>query len=158
MLIQTFKRFARRVTSDRTDDDRNREGEAGFTLLELLVVMVIMVMLAGLIAPRVLAYVGTSKAKAAKIQIQGLSSALELYKLDTGRYPTSSQGLKSLVRKPAGVRNWAGPYMNDDALPRDPWGNSYKYKYPGSKKRFDIVSLGADHKRGGEGEDADVRN
>lgn len=157
MLMRIAKLIRRPAGKDEAQKHQDR-GEAGFTLLELLVVMVIMVMLAGFIAPRVLAYVGTSKAKAAKVQIQGLSSALQLYKLDTGKYPTTAQGLKALVRKPAGVRNWAGPYLSDDVIPMDPWGNKYRYKYPGTKKRFDIVSLGGNGQRGGDGEDADVRN
>lgn len=133
-----------------------RKGEAGFTLVELLVVMVILVLLASLVAPRVMGYLGTSRSKTAKVQIESLSTSLELFKLDTGRYPTAREGLQALVQPPAGVRNWNGPYLNKDLVPLDPWGNPYRYRQPGARGDFDIISFGADNREGGQGENEDV--
>ncbi len=137
---------------------RLRRGEAGFTLVELLVVMVIMVLLASLVAPRVIGYIGSSKSKTAKVQIKSFATSLELYKLDTGRYPNDREGLRALVQPPAGVRNWAGPYLQENTVPPDPWGNPYRYRSPGQRGPFEIFSLGADNREGGQGEDADVAN
>lgn len=134
----------------------DRKGEAGFTLVELLVVMVILVLLASLVAPRVMGYLGTSRSKTAKVQIESLSTSLELFKLDTGRYPTAREGLQALVQPPAGVRNWNGPYLNKDQVPLDPWGNAYRYRQPGARGDFDIISFGADNREGGQGENEDV--
>lgn len=135
---------------------KDRHGEAGFTLVELLVVMVIMVLLASLVAPRVIGYIGSSKTKTAKIQIESFTTSLELFKLDTGRYPNDREGLTALVQAPPGTRNWSGPYLKKDAVPQDPWGFSYRYRSPGQRGPFDIFSLGADNREGGQGEDADV--
>src|SRR5512145_1161601 len=118
-----------------------RRGEAGFTLIELLVVLVILVLLASLVAPRVIGYVGSSRTKAAKVQIQSLSTALELYKVDTGRYPTTSEGLRALVAAPPGVTSWNGPYLTKKEVPTDPWGRPYTYRSPGEHGPFDIASL-----------------
>jgi general secretion pathway protein G len=133
-----------------------RQGEAGFTLVELLVVMVILVLLASLVAPRVMGYLGSSRSKTAKVQIENLSTSLELFKLDTGRYPTAREGLQALVQPPPGMRNWNGPYLKKDQVPLDPWGNPYRYRHPGERGDFDIMSLGADNREGGQGEDQDV--
>lgn len=130
--------------------------EAGFTLIELLVVLVILVMLASLVGPRVIGYLGSSKAKAAKVQIESLSSALQLYKLDAGRYPTTSEGLKALVERPGNVPAWNGPYLTKREVPTDPWGKPYEYKSPGQHGEFDILSLGGDGQPGGTGENADI--
>lgn len=135
---------------------RDRRGEAGFTLIELLVVMVILVLLASLVAPRVIGYLGSSRTKTAKVQIESLSTSLELYKLDTGSYPDEREGLAALVSRPANVQNWNGPYLKKDRVPSDPWGHPYHYRYPGQRGSFDIYSLGADNREGGEGEDQDV--
>jgi general secretion pathway protein G len=129
---------------------------AGFTLIELLVVMVILVLLASLVAPRVIGYLGSSRTKTAKVQIEGLSTSLELYKLDTGRYPDDREGLKALVERPADSKNWNGPYLKKDRVPPDPWGQPYHYRSPGQRGPFDIYSLGADNREGGKGEDQDV--
>jgi general secretion pathway protein G len=135
---------------------RRRRAEAGFTLVELLVVMVILVLLASLVAPRVIGYLGSSRTKTAKVQIESLSTSLELYKLDTGRYPEQREGLNALVERPAGAKNWNGPYLKRDRVPLDPWGQPYHYRYPGQRGAFDIYSLGADNREGGDGEDQDV--
>jgi general secretion pathway protein G len=137
---------------------RDRKGEAGFTLVELLVVMVILVLLASLVAPRVIGYLGTSRTKTAKVQIESLSTSLELYKLDTGRYPNERDGLAALVARPSDVQNWNGPYLKKDRVPPDPWGRPYHYRYPGQRSTFDIYSFGADNREGGDGEDQDVAN
>src|SRR6185503_9246226 len=129
---------------------------AGFTLVELLVVMVILVLLASLVAPRVIGYLGSSRTKTAKVQVQSLTTALELYKVDTGRYPTTTEGLKALVEAPSGVSSWNGPYLNKKELPIDPWGRPYAYRSPGQHGPFDISSLGADNQPGGTGENEDI--
>jgi general secretion pathway protein G len=138
------------------ESQREREREAGFTLVELLVVMVILVLLASLVAPRVIGYLGSSRSKAAKVQIESLSTSLELFKLDSGRYPSEREGLKALVERPPDIKAWSGPYLKKDRVPNDPWGHPYYYRYPGQRGSFDIYSLGADNREGGEGEDQDV--
>lgn len=135
---------------------RDRSREAGFTLIELLVVMVILVLLASLVAPRVIGYLGSSRTKTAKVQIASLSTSLELFKLDTGRYPDAREGLNALVQRPSGINAWNGPYLKTDRVPLDPWGQPYIYRFPGRRAAFDIISLGADKREGGEGEDQDV--
>jgi general secretion pathway protein G len=132
--------------------------EAGFTLIELLVVLVILVLLAGVVGPRVIGYLGSSKAKVAKLQIENFASSLELFRIDVGRYPTSAEGLKALTEKPVGVLIWNGPYLKKNDAPVDPWGRPYIYVAPGKSGPFDLSSLGADGTRGGEGEDADITN
>jgi general secretion pathway protein G len=129
----------------------------GFTLLELLVVMVIIGLLAGYVAPRYFAQVGKSEVKVARAQIDALEKALETYRFDVGRYPTTEQGLEALMKAPPGVPKWQGPYLKK-AVPPDPWGKPYSYKIPGEHGDFDIVSLGRDSKPGGSGEDADIGN
>jgi len=146
-------RVLRRTGSKGAGD---RESEAGFTLVELLVVMVILVLLASLVAPRVIGYLGSSRTKTAKVQIESLSTSLELYKLDTGRYPDERDGLAALVARPTNVQNWNGPYLKKNQVPADPWGRPYRYRFPGQRGTFDIYSLGADNREGGEGEDQDV--
>lgn len=130
--------------------------DAGFTLVELLVVMAILALLASLVAPRVLAYLSSSRTKTAKLQIENISTSLELFKLDNGRYPGTQDGLAALVRKTGDYRNWNGPYLKGAKLPADPWGNAYQYRYPGRHGEFDIFSLGADNRLGGTDEDQDV--
>jgi general secretion pathway protein G len=133
-----------------------RRAEAGFTLIELLVVLVILVLLAGLVAPRVIGYLGSSRTKAAKVQVQSLATALELFKVDTGRYPSTGEGLKALVEAPPGTAVWNGPYLAKKDVPTDPWGRPYAYRSPGEHGAFDILSLGADNQRGGTGENEDI--
>lgn len=128
----------------------------GFTLIELLVVLVILGLLAGLVGPQVMKYLGSSKNKTAKLQIENLSAALDMYHLDVGHYPTSSNGLQALIQKPSGVSGWTGPYLKKSRVPKDPWGNAYHYRVPGEHGPYDLYSLGADNAQGGEGENADV--
>jgi len=127
----------------------------GFTLIELLIVMVILGLLAALVGPRMFGKVGSSKLKAAKVQISLLETALDTYRLDVGKYPTTDQGLEVLRTKPSDVEKWDGPYLPKD-VPMDPWGKPYVYRSPGEHGDFDIISYGADGRQGGEGEDADV--
>lgn len=129
----------------------------GFTLLELLVVMVIIGLLAGYVAPRYFAQIGKSEVKAARAQIDALEKALETYRLDVGRYPTTEQGLAALMAQPPGAAKWQGPYLKK-AVPLDPWGNAYHYKQPGDHGDVDIFSFGRDGRPGGLNEDADIGN
>jgi general secretion pathway protein G len=133
-----------------------RRGDSGFTLLELLVVLAIMGMLAAIIAPQVIKYLGTSKTQTAKVQIQNVMAALELYRLDVGRYPTGQEGLQSLVTAPPTAPNWNGPYLKKDSALKDPWGAPYVYQIPGQHGEIDVFTLGLDQKPGGTGEDQDV--
>ena len=133
-------------------------GDAGFTLVEMLVVITIIGLIMALVGPRVLNYLSESKTKAARIQIESMSAALDLFYLDSGRYPTTSEGLNVLVKRPAGVAAWNGPYLKSSAVPADPWGHAYVYKLPGDKSPFDIVSYGADGQEGGTGTAADIKN
>jgi len=130
--------------------------QAGFTLLELLVVLGIIAMLAGIVGPQVMKHMGESKTKAAKVQIEDLSATLDMYKLDAGTYPTTEQGLQALIEAPDTAKHWNGPYLSKAKIPLDPWQNEYHYVSPGEHGRFDISSLGADGKEGGTGEDQDI--
>jgi general secretion pathway protein G len=132
-----------------------RRRERGFTLIELLIVMVILGLLAALVGPRMFGKVGKSRQKAAKAQITLFETALDTYKLDTSKYPTSSQGLEALRTQPSGVERWDGPYLPKD-VPKDPWGHPYEYRFPGEHGDYDIISYGADGNPGGEGEDMDI--
>jgi general secretion pathway protein G len=133
-----------------------RRGEAGFTLLELLVVLAILGLLAAIIAPQVIKYLGTSRTQTAKVQIQNVVAALELYRLDVGRYPTPQEGLKALVSAPPTANGWNGPYLKKDSALVDPWGEVYQYHVPGEHGEVDVFSLGSDKQPGGNGEAADV--
>jgi general secretion pathway protein G len=135
---------------------KQRRGDGGFTLLELLVVLAIMGMLAAIIAPQVIKYLGTSRTKTAQVQIQNVMAALELYRLDVGRYPTGQEGLQSLVTAPPSAPNWNGPYLKKDSALKDPWGAAYIYQVPGQHGEVDVFTLGQDQKPGGTGEDQDV--
>jgi len=135
---------------------RRRRHEGGFTLVEILVVITIIGLIMGLVGPRVLNYLSESKAKAAKIQIDSFGSALDLFYLDAGRYPTSSEGLAALTVRPPGAAAWNGPYLKGAAVPNDPWGHGYVYRAPGEHGAYDIVSYGADGQEGGTGSAADV--
>ena len=134
-----------------------RKAFSGFTLLELLVVMVIIGMLAGYVGPKYFAQVGKSEIKIARAQIDAFEKALDQYRLDTGHYPAIEQGLNALVTKPANEPKWAGPYLKK-AVPPDPWGNPYVYKIPGEHGEFDLLSYGKDGQPGGSGEAADITN
>jgi len=130
---------------------------SGFTLLELLVVVAIIGLLAGYVGPKYFGQIGKAEVKAARAQIDGLEKALDAYRLDVGRYPTTEQGLNALVVQPGGVAKWQGPYLKK-ALPPDPWGKPYVYKSPGAHGEFDLSSYGRDGAPGGSGEDADITN
>jgi len=136
---------------------RNKNKQGGFTLMELLVVLAILGLLMSLVGPRVLNQLGGAKTKTAAIQIKDLEQALEMYKLDVGRFPTTSEGLVALVEKPGGAAGWNGPYLKSD-VPLDPWKREYNYKYPGENGELDIFTYGQNGSPGGEGEDADVGN
>ena len=129
----------------------------GFTLLELLVVMVILGLLAGYVAPKYFAQVGKSETKVARAQIESLEKSFDMFRLDTGHYPTSEQGLEALVTKPQNEPKWGGPYLKK-SVPLDPWGRPYLYKFPGEHSDYDISSLGKDGQPGGQGDNADVTN
>jgi general secretion pathway protein G len=135
---------------------KSLQAQRGFTLVEMLVVITIIGLIMGLIGPRVLNYLSESKVKAAKIQIQSFSSALDLFYLDTGRYPSSAEGLSALVRQTGGLTAWNGPYLKGGAVPADPWGKPYVYRSPGERATYDIVSYGADGQEGGTGAAADI--
>lgn len=127
----------------------------GFTLLELLVVVAIIGLLAGYVGPKYFNQIGKAEVKAARAQIDALDKALDQYRLDVGRYPTTEQGLNALMARPSGISRWAGPYLKKD-VPVDPWGKPYAYKSPGNHGEYDLSSFGRDGRSGGVGEDADI--
>lgn len=133
-----------------------RRHERGFTLVEILVVITIIGLIMALVGPRVLHYLTESKAKAAKIQIESLGSALDLFYLDVGRYPNSSEGLRALVQRPGNLSSWNGPYLKGGVVPGDPWGNAYVYRSPGQHGTYDVMSYGADGQEGGTGTAGDI--
>ena len=132
------------------------KGKKGFTLIELLVVMAILAMLAALVGPKLFKNVGKGKQSAAKAQIELFNQALDSYRLDTGKYPSSSEGLNALIAS-TGAQGWDGPYLRK-RLPNDPWGKPYQYQNPGAHGEYDLFSYGADGAPGGEGENKDVAN
>jgi general secretion pathway protein G len=138
---------------------RTRADQRGFTLIEVLVVLVLLGLILGLVAPRALDFLGRGQSQAAKLQITSLGTNLDLFRLDVGRYPTQDEGLAALIARPAGLQRWNGPYLDGTAVPQDPWGHSYQYRTPGGEgRRYDLLSLGADGREGGEGQDADIGN
>lgn len=136
--------------------DRQHERQAGFTLVEMLVVITIIGLIMGLIGPRVLNYLSESKVKAARIQLQSFVTALDLFYLDAGRYPSSAEGLAALVKQTPGVAAWNGPYLKGGSVPDDPWKHAYVYRSPGERGPYDIVSYGSDGQEGGSGTAADI--
>lgn len=136
---------------------KSSRGSSGFTLLELLVVMVIIGLLAGYVAPKYFAQIGKSEIKTARAQIDSLEKALDQYRLDVGHYPTTEQGLHALEVKPPAESKWQGSYMKK-AVPADPWGHPYQYKFPGEHGEFDLFSFGKDGQLGGSGEAAAITN
>jgi general secretion pathway protein G len=136
-----------------------RATAGGFTLLEILVVLVILGLLAAVVAgPQVFRQLGAAKAETAKLQIDRVSGALDLYRLDVGRYPTQQEGLRALIDSPGGIVRWNGPYLKKQEAITDPWGRPFSYRYPGQHGEYDLWSLGADGVDGGEGENKDVGN
>lgn len=132
-----------------------KQKNGGFTLLELLVVIVIIGLLAGYVAPRYFSQVGKSEIQVAKAQIESLEKALDQYRLDVRKYPSTEEGLEALVSKPASATSWNGPYLKK-SVPTDPWGRAYVYRTPGGKTDYEVVTYGRDGKPGGSGEDADL--
>jgi general secretion pathway protein G len=137
---------------------RGARSEAGFTLLELLVVLAILGLLAAIVGPQVLRYLATSRTQTAKVQIENVSAALDHFQLDVGRYPSTEEGLDALIKPPQGVANWNGPYLKKPSALLDPWGQKYLYAIPGKHGEVDVYSLGSDHVEGGTGEAKDVGN
>jgi general secretion pathway protein G len=132
-----------------------KKNQKGFTLIELLVVMIIIGLLAALVGPRFIRQEEKAKVRAAKAQIELLGTALDTFRLDVGRYPTSQEGLEALLRQPGGLERWDGPYLKKE-LPADPWGTAYVYRSPGQHGPYDILSYGADKAQGGEGDNRDI--
>jgi general secretion pathway protein G len=138
---------------------RRRSRERGMTLIEILVVLVLLGIVMGIVAGNFIGQGEEAKRKAAGIEITQIGNTLDLFKLEVGRYPTSQEGLQALITAPSGVANWNGPYWKKATLPKDPWGNEYRYTQPGgNNKPYDIVSYGADGKEGGEGANKDISN
>ena len=130
--------------------------EKGFTLMELLVVLLILALLSAVAVPQVMKYLGRAKTGTAKLQIEAVLASLDFYKIDVGKYPTDEQGLKALLHKPSDAKNWLGPYVKKTTNIMDPWGRKFFYKSPGEHGVIDVYSYGADRQEGGEGEDIDV--
>ena len=145
------------LASSRQRSKSNRTSR-GFTLVELLVVLAILGLLAGLVGPQVMKFLGSSKTKTAALQIEDLGATLDLYRLEVGSYPSTSEGLEALVADPGNTPNWNGPYLKKSQVPKDPWGNDYQYRSPGENGAYDIWSLGADGREGGEGENQDIKS
>jgi general secretion pathway protein G len=135
-----------------------RKSQAGFTLIEMLVVIVIIGLIMGLVGPRVLSYLTDARVKTARLQIASYTNSLDLFYLDNGRYPTTQEGLAALVRRPAGMDTWNGPYLKDAVVPADPWHNPYVYSSPGAHGAYDLQSYGSDGREGGDGAAADIAN
>ena len=132
--------------------------QRGMTLIEILVVLVLIGVVMGVVAGNFIGRGEEAKRKAAKIEIEQIGQTLDLYKLETGRYPTTQEGLQALISAPAGVNNWNGPYWKKSTVPKDPWGNEYKYASPGQHGAYDIYSYGADGKEGGDGANKDINS
>ncbi len=133
-----------------------RQSSRGFTLIELLVVLMILGLLASLVGPRIMKYLGGAKTDTAQLQIEEFGSGLDLYHLEVGRYPSTDQGLVALSQRPSDSRNWHGPYLKKKDIPSDPWGYEYQYRSPGENGDYDLYSLGRDNADGGSGEDTDI--
>jgi general secretion pathway protein G len=148
-----------RRSAPRTGGRPIRDRADGFTLLEILVVLVILGLVAAVVAgPQIFKYLGAAKSEAAKVQIQRLAGALDLYRLEVGHYPSEEEGLAALVEEPAGATAWNGPYLKKKESLVDPWGRPFVYKIPGDHGEYDVYTLGADNAEGGEGEDRDITN
>ena len=149
----------RRRPAPRTARRSDRDRAAGFTLLEILVVLVILGLVAAVVAgPQIFKYLGTAKTEAAKVQIERIAGALDLYRLEVGRYPSEEEGLAALIEEPAGATTWNGPYLKKKESLVDPWAQPFFYVIPGEHGEYDLYTLGADNAEGGEGEDRDITN
>jgi general secretion pathway protein G len=137
-------------------DKQIRRSQAGFSLMELLVALVILALVMGIVAPRVIGYLSRAKSQTADAQVKNIQGALDLFLIDVGRYPAESEGLAALIKAPAGAAGWAGPYLDEESVPVDPWGNAYFYTSTDDGLRVRVYSLGRDGTEGGTGEDADV--
>jgi general secretion pathway protein G len=149
----------RRRPAPRTARRSDRDRAAGFTLLEILVVLVILGLVAAVVAgPQIFKYLGAAKSEAAKVQIERIAGALDLYRLEVGRYPSEEEGLAALIEEPAGATTWNGPYLKKKESLVDPWARPFNYTIPGNHGEYDLYTLGADNAEGGEGEDRDITN
>jgi general secretion pathway protein G len=155
MMISS-RNVCRSFAAHAANKRRRQLAQQGFTLVEMLVVITIIGLIMGLIGPRVLNYLSESKVKAAKIQLQSFASALDLFYLDAGRFPSTAEGLAALVRPTPGVAAWNGPYLKGGNVPNDPWNNAYLYRAPAEHGPYDIVSYGSDGQEGGSGVAADL--
>lgn len=132
--------------------------QAGFSLVEMLVVLVIIGLIMGLVGPRVLSYLSDSRVKAARLQIESFSNSLDLFYVDTGRYPTTQEGLGALLERPSDADRWSGPYLRSNSVPNDPWGNSYVYRSPGAHGAYDLMSYGSKGRESGESSESELAN
>lgn len=137
------------------NDNKRKLSERGFSLIELIVVLVILGLLATVVGPQVMQRLATGKAEIAKIQVDQLEGALGLFRFDVGRYPTTAEGLASLIENP-GIPNWSGPYLDKKSVPKDPWNRDYEYRSPGQNGDYDLYSFGSDGTQGGDGDAADI--
>ena len=135
---------------NRSTPNKPKFHRSGFTLIEILVVLVILGLLAGVVGPKVVSYLGRGKSDTAKLQIEQLAAAMELYLLDVGRYPNADEGINALLENISNAKNWRGPYLRKDEVPLDPWGNEFHYEPPGESGNIQLYSLGADNAEGGE--------
>jgi general secretion pathway protein G len=155
-MMISLRNIGRSFAVHAADKRRRQIAQQGFTLVEMLVVITIIGLIMGLIGPRVLNYLSESKVKAAKIQLQSFASALDLFYLDAGRFPSTAEGLAALVRPTPGVAAWNGPYLKGGNVPSDPWNNAYVYRSPAEHGPYDILSYGSDGQEGGSGLAADL--
>lgn len=130
--------------------------QIGITLIELMVVITIIALIGAVVGPQVFKQLGGAKSKTAKMQIEDIGAALDLFYLDAGRYPETNEGLQALIQKPGGLEQWKGPYLKKSVIPKDPWDHDYNYQSPGEHGPYDVYSFGKDNTPGGEGEDADI--